>query len=723
MAPEDDVMDEHNERESVPAQAEPGAEGAQDHVADGDLLATETGNLDADQSAGEGSEGNDANNITDASADNDNDAGGVDTRGADNEDANNGVDGAAEGDEVDARSAEAEAGNGAANIETGSDIEAEKHSEAADNQMNGLVTDGAEHNVKQEDSDKEPDGEAKGTDAEATEAGGEAAANAANGVEGVNGVNGVAMTKKEKEAEKRRRRKKQKKKSKAANKGTVKEMEEEVEDEKPKPVLAGVQVEYVTEKPEIEGEGFEDFLKIFEKFATVEEPKEEEKEDEEKGEKKKKADSDDEDDDEEEEDKEKGVSNKERKMKNRMKVGELKQICARPEVVEVWDPTASDPRLLVFLKAYRNTVPVPRHWSQKRKYLQVPPAFRRCRPPDPHPVRTEPDMHACGLALPALHQPGSSFRYTRLLLSLCCDPSVRWFRESDGIRRDKTHFRLPFHFECLRPPLLFRSLVHLPWGTAPCTVLNPAVINVSLFFLVFSSPVTSSRLPLLSSFLLPLTSPPILSSPHLLLSSFLLFLSPPPLLHSLPRSSSVRASLIRSRSPAHHSSALMWSHLQGKRGIEKPVWQLPDFIAATGIEKLRQAYAEKEDSKKMKQKQRDRMQPKMGKMDIDYQVLHDAFFKYQTKPKLTYVGDLYYEGKEFESKTRDYKPGHLSSALKNALGMTDGNSPPPWLINMQRYGPPPSYPHMKIPGLNAPIPAGASFGYQPGGWGKPPVDE
>ncbi|KAJ8566854.1 hypothetical protein K7X08_002676 [Anisodus acutangulus] len=50
-------------------------------------------------------------------------------------------------------------------------------------------------------------------------------------------------------------------------------------------------------------------------------------------------------------------------------------------------------------------------------------------------------------------------------------------------------------------------------------------------------------------------------------------------------------------------------------------------------------------------------------------------------------------------------------------------APPPWLINMQRYGPPPSYPQLKIPGLNAPIPLGAKFGYRPGGWGKPPVDE
>jgi hypothetical protein len=73
-------------------------------------------------------------------------------------------------------------------------------------------------------------------------------------------------------------------------------------------------------------------------------------------------------------------------------------------------------------------------------------------------------------------------------------------------------------------------------------------------------------------------------------------------------------------------------------------------------------------------------------------------------------------------KLREMKPGQLSQELKDALGMPEG-APPPWLINMQRYGPPPSYPQLKIPGLNAPIPEGASFGYHAGGWGKPPVDE
>ena len=79
-------------------------------------------------------------------------------------------------------------------------------------------------------------------------------------------------------------------------------------------------------------------------------------------------------------------------------------------------------------------------------------------------------------------------------------------------------------------------------------------------------------------------------------------------------------------------------------------------------------------------------------------------------------------GKEYEMKASKAFPGSLSPELKAALGMSE-LSPPPWLINMQRYGPPPSYPSLKIPGLNAPIPPGTEFGYQPGGWGKPPVDE
>ncbi|XP_068151497.1 LOW QUALITY PROTEIN: splicing factor 3B subunit 2 [Drosophila tropicalis] len=168
-------------------------------------------------------------------------------------------------------------------------------------------------------------------------------------------------------------------------------------------------------------------------------------------------------------------------------------------------------------------------------------------------------------------------------------------------------------------------------------------------------------------------------------------------------------------------------YLQGKRGIEKPPFDLPAFIKKTGIMEMRESLQEREDAKTLKAKMRERVRPKMGKIDIDYQKLHDAFFKWQTKPRMTIHGDLYYEGKEFETRLKEKKPGDLSEELRIALGMPVGPQshkiPPPWLIAQQRYGPPPSYPNLKIPGLNAPIPEGTAFGYHAGGWGKPPVDE
>lgn len=155
---------------------------------------------------------------------------------------------------------------------------------------------------------------------------------------------------------------------------------------------------------------------------------------------------------------------------------------------------------------------------------------------------------------------------------------------------------------------------------------------------------------------------------------------------------------------------------------------MPDFIAKTGISQVRSAIDEDEGAMTAKRKNRNRVAPKMGALDVDYRTLYDAFFKHQNKAsiqeKLTYFGDLYYEGKEFETqKSNDLKVGGpLSDRLRDALGMTAENSPPPWLLNMQRYGPPPSYPNLKIPGLNAPLPAGCSYGYHLNGWGKPPVD-
>ncbi|KAJ5698251.1 hypothetical protein N7462_000256 [Penicillium macrosclerotiorum] len=172
--------------------------------------------------------------------------------------------------------------------------------------------------------------------------------------------------------------------------------------------------------------------------------------------------------------------------------------------------------------------------------------------------------------------------------------------------------------------------------------------------------------------------------------------------------------------PSHWS--LKREYLSSKRGVEKAPFALPKFIQETGITEMRDAALEKQEQSSLKQKQRERVQPKMGRLDIDYQKLYEAFFRFQTKPELTRYGEIYYEGKEYETNLKHLRPGDLSEELREALNMPPG-APPPWLINQQRYGPPPSYPALKIPGLNAPPPAGAMWGYHPGGYGKPPVDE
>ena len=66
---------------------------------------------------------------------------------------------------------------------------------------------------------------------------------------------------------------------------------------------------------------------------------------------------------------EKQVSKKQRKLMSRMKVFDLKMKVRRPDMVEAWDITANDPFFLMDMKMVRNSVPVPRHWSQKRRYL------------------------------------------------------------------------------------------------------------------------------------------------------------------------------------------------------------------------------------------------------------------------------------------------------------------------------------------------------------------
>ena len=72
-------------------------------------------------------------------------------------------------------------------------------------------------------------------------------------------------------------------------------------------------------------------------------------------------------------------------------------------------------------------------------------------------------------------------------------------------------------------------------------------------------------------------------------------------------------------------------YLQSQRGKVRKPYSLPDYIEATGISRLR--LIEIPVHITLQQKTRRRMRPKLGRTEIDYQILYDAFFKYQTKKK------------------------------------------------------------------------------------------
>lgn len=77
--------------------------------------------------------------------------------------------------------------------------------------------------------------------------------------------------------------------------------------------------------------------------------------------------------DEEDEDGDKqsqAMSKRKLRQKLRLSVADLKRKVTRPELVEAHDVTAADPEFLIELKSVPGTVPVPRHWGRKRKYLQ-----------------------------------------------------------------------------------------------------------------------------------------------------------------------------------------------------------------------------------------------------------------------------------------------------------------------------------------------------------------
>ena len=187
------------------------------------------------------------------------------------------------------------------------------------------------------------------------------------------------------EKTKTQRNQKKKKKKKRTKRHQQKEEEEDNEKNDDAEEHPQVDIEYVQEEIVYDDKNpfYRQFAKIFEAFKIIDEKTAKKAEEEEAKKRElqrslelkkvpKFAEEEDLEEKKENADDDKPkVSKRKLKQLTRLSVADLKQCVARPDVVEMHDVTARDPKLLVLLKATRNSVPVPRHWCAKRKYLQV----------------------------------------------------------------------------------------------------------------------------------------------------------------------------------------------------------------------------------------------------------------------------------------------------------------------------------------------------------------
>ena len=212
----------------------------------------------------------------------------------------------------------------------------------------------------------------------------------------------------------RNRRKKDKKK---ANKAKAAEKEAVAEETggASAPADAGVEVEYITVRDDVAlNPALAEMAGVFSAFSTAEELFGTGASGAGEGEEGKQQAVEEQGGAEEEE--EAKMSKKQKKKLKRLSIAELKQLVSKPEVVEQWDVTAADPRLLVHLKSYRNSIPVPKHWCQKRKFLMgkrgvEKPPFQVAPPKPPSPRHHPPRFLALSpseMCTPSLASPAHS---------------------------------------------------------------------------------------------------------------------------------------------------------------------------------------------------------------------------------------------------------------------------------------------------------------------------
>lgn len=153
-----------------------------------------------------------------------------------------------------------------------------------------------------------------------------------------------------------------------------------------------------------------------------------------------------------------------------------------------------------------------------------------------------------------------------------------------------------------------------------------------------------------------------------------------------------------------------------RSSLNQSKYVIPPNVLLANISALKKIDFENQE-KKIKKMKIGELSKAIIKINVDYQKMHDSFFKYDYEPKLSIYGEIF--GNNNGKKNHDRfslskekifynsENGIISNSLKKALGIEkfpNGQIPFPWIKKMRKFGLPPAYSGIKIMGINKEFP-------------------
>ncbi|GKT35947.1 hypothetical protein ADUPG1_009003 [Aduncisulcus paluster] len=437
-----------------------------------------------------------------------------------------------------------------------------------------------------------------------------------------------------------------------------------------------------------------------------------------------------------------GLSNKQLKELRLSALPKLKLLAPRHEVVEIHDVSAADPTFLVKMKSIRNSVPVPGHWLQKRRYLQNTRGIQRI------PFQIPPYIESTGISKvrgktdvnvrqslkeqarehvnphtdPPRHEvveihDVSAADPTFLVKMKSIRNSVpvpgHWLQKRRYLQNTRGIQRIPFQI----PPYIESTGISKVRGKTDVNVrqslkeqarehVNPHTDRLYVDYSLLKEAFTHH-----------------MSLPHLSRHGDMFYLGKKDADNYLIDEARAMGQSSSSSSSFTASSDTASSFKEGYDD-DQGDHRRDDTLAITQVARWRKSpdlFAPGRLSNRLREalgmRRKDKQQPAALKM-LSYD--KDRGMNKGTSHTDPSVASGSSSSPSAASSRKHHEVSHSVSI--NSLRPSLPPQPPPFLFNMQRYGPPPSYSYLLVPGVNCAIPKGCAYGFYDGGWGEHPKD-